>query len=168
MIVAGLVDVLERHVTEPLRIPAQITVVTGVVSGKCIEVEQDPDDGGDQQGPPPLVEQGQGNVLDGAGLLQVAQVLEMVAELLEEHGDQGLGLHIVTGNRNLEKNALLNSKSSIYSMDIHISEWSQSTNKHFAQIDCHPACNYLPIMDFLQQIKYSGDLFYNSHKVYKF
>ena len=87
----------------------------------------------------------------------------MVAELLEEHGDQGLGLDIVTGNRNLEKNVILSSKSNIYLMDIDISEWSQSTNKHFAQIDCHQACNYLPITDFLQQIIYSGDLlFYNS------
>ena len=156
MVVAGLVDVLERHVLETLRIPAQRAVVTGVIPGECVEVEQDPDDGGHQEWPPPLCEQGQGNVLDGAGLLQVAQVLEMVAELLEEHGDQGLGLDIVTGNRNLEKNAILNSKSNIYLMDIDISEWSQSANKHFAQIDCHSACNYLPIMDFLQQIKYSG------------
>ena len=116
MVVAGLVDVLERHVLETLRIPAQLAVVTGVIPGECVEVEQDPDDGGDQQGPPPLVEQGQGNVLDGAGLLQAAQVLEMVAEPLEEHGDQGLGLDIVTGNRNLEKNVTL--KSNIYLTNI--------------------------------------------------
>ena len=101
MVVAGLVDVLERHVTEPLRIPAQLAVVTGVVSGKCIEVEQDPDGGGDQQRPPPLGEQRQGDVLNGAGLVQVAQVLEVVAKFLEEHRDQDLGLAIVTGNRNL-------------------------------------------------------------------
>ena len=120
MVVAGLVDVLERHVLETLRIPAQLAVVTGVIPGQGVEVQQDPDDGGHQQGPPPLGEQGQGDVLDGAGLLQVAKVLEMVAELLEEHGDQGPGLDTVTGNRNLEKNVILNSKSNIYLMDMDI------------------------------------------------
>ena len=116
MVVAGLVDVLESHVMEPLRIPAQLAVVTGVVTGESVEVEQDPDDGGDQQRPPPLGEQRQGDVLDSAGLVQVAQVLEVVAEVLEEHRDQDLGLAIVTGNRNLEKN--VTSKSNIYLTNI--------------------------------------------------
>ena len=109
MVVAGLVDVLESHVLETLRIPAQLPVVAGVIPGEGVEVEQHPDDGGHQQRPPPLGEQGQGDVLDDAGLLQVAQVLEMVAELLEEHRDQSLGLGTVTGNRNLQKNVILKS-----------------------------------------------------------
>ena len=49
------------------------------------------------------------DVLDDAGLLKIAQVLEMVAELLEEHRDQSLGLGAVTGNRNLQKNVILKS-----------------------------------------------------------
>ena len=102
MVVAGLVDVHGEHVLDPAGEPAPgVARPAEVVAGEVEEVDEEPDEGGHSEGPAPVGEQRQGNVLDVPGPGECAEVLRVVAQRVQQLPHLLLGRRAVTRQGNL-------------------------------------------------------------------